>query len=92
LRNYSGTTVLLASGYTNATINGFSDDTETLEYKNTPRYLNNSEYVDLTRDVMSMYGAYGGDPINASTASIKKKTHIQTKNRVLGCVSVYHSR
>jgi len=72
LRNYSGTTVLFASGYNNATINGPSDDTETLEYKNTPRYLNNGEYVDLTRDVVSMYGAYGGDPVNASAASIQQ--------------------
>jgi len=72
LRNYSGTTVLLASGYKNATINGSSDITETLEHKSTPRYLNNGEYVDLTRDVISMYGAYGGDPMNADIKSINK--------------------
>jgi len=58
LRNYSGTTVLLASGYQNATIDGFSDDTEMLEYKSTPRYLNNGEYVDLKRDVISLYGHF----------------------------------
>jgi len=66
LRNYSGTTVHLASGYNDATVGGQSDVTVLGGTKFPPRFLHNGKKVDLTRNVESLAGAYGGEVMDST--------------------------
>jgi len=66
LRNYSGTTILLASEYNDATVGGTSDVIVYGDKQSPPRYLHNGEITDLTRDVVSLVGAYGGEGVDAT--------------------------
>jgi len=66
LRNYSGTTILLASEYNDATVGGTSDVILYGDKQSPPRYLHNGGITDLTRDVVSLVGAYGGEGVDAT--------------------------
>ena len=66
LRNYSGTTILLASEYNDATVDA---DHDVILYGNNqspPRYLHHGGIADLTKRVVSLAGAYGGEGVDAT--------------------------